>query len=481
MKVILLFLLSFLFAFSGYSQDRKLRVYLDAKQFYAPTIGNLLEVNLQFAGPSLNYRGLENGLIADVAVFISIEQNGVIIKEDAHRLESPLMKDSIVEDFYDLARFVLAPGEYKINLELKDLLADNPSIKGSMPIKIRSIEGETQISDIQIAEFATPGNESSIFHKSGYEIIPRISTFYPQELDRIPYYAEIYHADLLASPEFGLKQSIIDKETGLELEEYTNYFRYKSAAVVPVLKQLDISQLTSGSYYLQLAVLRQDLSEVYSTAYSFDRSKTIELDLDEMNLILDPAFAESIKSDSAKYYLASIIPITTPDAARKILSTLKSGNAEQASLLIQSFWKATSKASAYEDWMKYKAQVQLVENLYATNFQAGYETDRGRVYLQYGSPTTIVKREASAAEYPYEIWQFNKIGRFSNKRFIFYNPDLLGENYRLLHSDLIGEIKNNNWPSALSARSGINGTIEDGNGGAEEHYGGNSNNLFRQY
>lgn len=481
MKIIILFLLSFLLAFSANSQNRKLRVYLDAKQFYAPSVGSLLEVNLQFAGPSLNYRGIENGLIADVAVYITVEQNGVVIKEDAHRLESPLMKDSIIEDFYDLSRFALAPGEYTIKLELKDLLSDNPSIKGSMPIEIRNTKGETKISDIQIAEVATPGKESSIFHKSGYEIIPRISTFYPQELDRIPYYAEIYNTDLLLTPEFALKQSIVDKETGEELEEYTNYFRMSSDLVVPVLKQVDITKLTSGSYYLQLAVLSQNLEEIYKTGYSFDRSKTIELNLEEMSLILDPAFAASITKDSAKYYLGSLIPISSPDAARKILSTLKSGDEEQASLLIQSFWRATAGSKAYEDWMKYKAQVQLVETLFATNYQGGYETDRGRVYLQYGSPTTMVKREASASEYPYEIWQYNKIGRFSNKRFIFYNPDLLGENYRLLHSDMIGELKNANWPKALNTRNTTNGSIDDGNSNVQDHYGGNSNELFRQY
>jgi hypothetical protein len=126
-------------------------------------------------------------------------------------------------------------------------------------------------------------------------------------------------------------------------------------------------------------------------------------------------------------------------------------------------------------------QVQLVERLYANNFQEGFETDRGRVYLQYGSPTNIIQREVSSTEYPYEIWQYNKIGQFSNRRFIFYNPDLVNNAYRLLHSDMLGELKNPAWPQMLNSRNSTKGNIDDPNSGVQEHWGGNSNDLFRQY
>lgn len=472
-------MLSFFTVSSAFSQDRKLRVYLDTKEFYAPSIGHLLEVNLQFAGASLNYKGKDNGLIGEIAVYLTIEKGDSVYQEDAHRLQSPFMKDSIVEDFYDLKRFVIEPGDYNLKIELKDLLSDNPPVKGELPFSISNFADKTTISDIQIAEVANPGNETSIFHKSGYEIIPRISKYYPEELNVIPYYIEVYNTDMLDIPEFGLKQAIIDKETDLEITELTTFYRFKTGPVVPVLKQVDISTLTTGSYYLQVTVLNKDLSEVYKTAYSFDRAKEFEIDFNDDVTILDPSFEASFPVDSAKFYLASVIPISTPDATRKILSTLKNGTNEQASLLLQSFWKATAGSKAYVKWISYKSQVQLVDKLYSSNFQDGFETDRGRVYLQYGSPTNVIQREASASEYPYEIWRYNKIGRFSNKRFIFYNSDLVGRNYHLLHSDMIGEIKNSNWPRALNMRNSTNGSVDNGNGGVQKHYGGRSEELFR--
>ena len=123
----------------------------------------------------------------------------------------------------------------------------------------------------------------------------------------------------------------------------------------------------------------------------------------------------------------------------------------------------------------------MVEELYSNNFQEGFETDRGRVYLQYGAPTNIVQKETSSNEYPYEIWQYNKIGSFSNKRFIFYNPDLVNNGYRLLHSDMIGELKNPGWPQILVKRNTTNGNIDDPNADVQRHYGTNGNDLFRQY
>jgi hypothetical protein len=131
--------------------------------------------------------------------------------------------------------------------------------------------------------------------------------------------------------------------------------------------------------------------------------------------------------------------------------------------------------------MKYKIQVQLVERIYSNNFQEGFETDRGRVYLQYGAPTNIIKKETSRSEYPFEIWVYNEIGKFSNKRFIFYNPDLVNNTYRLLHSDMIGELKNSGWQKELSKRNTTGGNVDNPNGNLQDEFGGGANEYFRQY
>ena len=121
-----------------------------------------------------------------------------------------------------------------------------------------------------------------------------------------------------------------------------------------------------------------------------------------------------------------------------------------------------------------------MEKGYGTRIFPGYATDRGRVYLQYGAPNTVTTRESSPNEYPYEIWHYYKIRQFSNKRFVFYNPDLVGNNYRLLHSDLIGETQNYRWQYELIKRNANNVNIDDPTGGNSNTFGGNAATLYKQ-
>jgi GWxTD domain-containing protein len=216
-------------------------------------------------------------------------------------------------------------------------------------------------------------------------------------------------------------------------------------------------------------------------SYMFERTNILDQNLNLDNLVLDPAFQNSISDDSLDYYLESLIPIAKQSEILNIISSLKTKNKEIARKHIQGFWVKTSATNPYEAWISYKQQVQFVQKLYSNNFQDGYETDRGRVYLKYGAPTNVIQKETSPSEYPYEIWQYNKIERFSNKRFIFYNPDLVNNTYRLLHSDMLGEVKNQGWQAALSKRNTVNGSVDNPNMYNQDHFGGNSNDLFRQY
>lgn len=476
----LLLLIFTLSAFIGFSQTQKVRAYLDDKQFFAPGVGDYVEVQLQFVGYSVKYKGVEGGLMGELAVRMAIKSNDSIVASDAFRLQTPVMKDSVIEDFYDLRRFPLKPGNYTFEIELQDLNAEGTSVKASKPIVVEDFKKSIFISDVQISEEVTRGNGTSVFYKSGYDLIPRLSTFYPQELTTLPVYLELYNTALLGDSVFGLKQFITDMN-GKEVEDFTTYTRHKVSEVVPILRPVNIADLPTGKYSLEYAIIRRDMSEVVKKSYEFERSNDVIAEIDPAKILIDPAFQISIPEDSVNFYLASLIPMSQHSEVKNILEIIKKKDIDLARKHIQGFWVATSGTRYYSEWLKYKAQVQLVQRIYATNFQAGYETDRGRVYLQYGAPSSIVQKEVSSNEYPYEIWQYNKIGKFSNKRFIFYNPDLVNNAYRLLHSDMIGELKNASWPLMLNKRNSTNGNVDDPNADVQQSYGGNANNYYRQY
>jgi GWxTD domain-containing protein len=480
MKQTLIFI-CFLTSILSHAQPQSLRAYMDNKQFNAPGVGNYIELYFQFVGSTIRYQGRENGLQGEISIEVQITANEKVINSDAYRLLSPIMKDSIVEDFYEVKRIALPPGHYQLHVKLQDLGAENPPISAKQNLDVLDFTDSICVSNIEIFEYAIQDPNPSNFTKSGYKIIPRLSTFYPEALSSIPVYFELYNTHLLSDSIFGLKQSFLHAKSGNELEQFTTFSRHNAAEVIPILRNVDIAKLQTGTYFLKYTLLDRNLSELSTQTYFFERNNDMEVEVDAANFVLDPAFQASITPDSVGFFLESLIPIAKQGEIKNIIQLTKSKDAEKQRRYIQAFWIMTAPNEAYEKWLNYKGQVQLVEKLYANNFQEGFETDRGRVYLQYGAPTNIIIKETYPSEYPYEIWQYNKIAQFSNRRFIFYNPDLVRNSERLLHSDMLGELKNPGWPQALSRRNTNKGNIDDPNHHNTKHFGGNSNDLFRQY
>lgn len=466
--------------FAAAQKKQQMKAYLDHKVFYEPSTGHYVEVHLQFLGYTLKYKGVPGGLQGEVAVQLTFKSGSEVAASDAYRLQSPLMRDSVVEDFYDLKRFALKPGVYELEISLEDLNANLPAMVGRQTVEVRDLSTKAAISDIQISEVMTPTDATTTFAKSGYEMIPRISNYYTTEANSLPVYFELYNP--LENPEMvGIKQTITKTGTREEIEAFTRYSRHEIGAVQPVIRVIDITKLPSGEYTLEYTMLSKDNQEIGKTSYFFERSNEIFEAVTADNIVLDPAFQASIAEDSVYYYMESLIPISRQAEVKNIISILKKKDKEQARKYVQAYWVLSSGTQKpYDAWMKYKAQVQLVERLYSNNFMEGFETDRGRVYLQYGPPNNIITRETSPSEYPYEIWQYDKIKKYSNKRFVFYNTDLVNNNYRLLHSDMIGELQNYRWQQALAKRNSPNRNIDDPNDGNNDHFGGESMDLYKQ-
>jgi GWxTD domain-containing protein len=469
----------------SFGQKEKLKAYIDVKDFYHPETGSYAEIELQFAIQSASLKTIgDSAFQASIAIYFDILSKNSIIKSDAYILNSPLyqIKDSLIEDFYEIKRYSLEPGKYELKVRIKDLNAENTEdVSGSQTFTINDPKGEITISNILPAEYVIKSDEESVFQRSGLHIIPMFSNFFSSRTNTIPVYCELYNTGVNNDSILGLMYRIMNSKNYVEMEEYTTISRFITSPFIPKFKAINIELLTSGSYLLEICVVNKDFEILASTSYAFERDNDMTEILNSENIILNPAFQESIAEDSIIYYLESLIPISKPAEVKNIVSTIKTKNKDKCRKHIQAFWVKTSPSNSYEAWVKYKKQVDFVEKVYGNNFQEGFETDRGRVYLQYGAPSNIVAREASPSEYPYEIWTFNKIGVFSNKRFVFYNPDLVNRAYRLLHSDMIGELKNNSWPQILSKRNTVNGNIDNPNQNNVDHWGGNSNEYFRQY
>ncbi|HZH86008.1 MAG TPA: GWxTD domain-containing protein [Brumimicrobium sp.] len=483
MRYSLLFLATILCGFS-FSQDKNLKAYLNEGQFYTPESGNYIEIQLNFKGYSLKYITKDNSTFAELEISQVFSQNDTIVFADRYLLKSPELIDSIVEDFFDIQKYPLAPGEYRYDLVIKDVNSKNKALEVNKNIEMKDLSRGLSISSFTAAETIYPNpQEQSIYTRIGYDVVPMLGNYYPTEIQNMLYYLEVYNTDSgLEDSVYVVEQKIVGRDVNLDLEQYTRYFRYKGSPIQPVSKVIDISLLPTGAYTLELNILNRDKIVLGRSSYDFDRNNTEEVnEIAYESIILDPAFQESIHMDSTVYYVASLIPISGQAEVKNIIRLLKKKDKEQNYRYLQAFWKQADPKNAYEAWMKYKAQVLVVEKLFATNFQVGFETDRGRVFLQYGSPSSVIEQPSSPAEYPYEIWQYDQIKQYSNRRFVFYSPTNLNEDYRLLHSDMLGEIQNHRWKYALNKRNTPDSNLDDPTGGASPHFGGNSSIYYNSY
>lgn len=463
--------------------QNQLKAVIDYKTFFVPNHGALVDVQFQYAGYSLKYITDSTGTFAKVAVQTKVKDfSGVVVGDMAYLLSSPNVRDSIVEDFYDVQQFSLKPGNYTVEVSLTDMNTESPSVVGQIEVAVPNREGQVSVSDILIAENASPTDVQTPLTKSGYEIIPRLTNFYGAEISSLPYYVEFYNTNIFGDSVIGIHQRILN-DRDVEVQGFSKIVRLKTDPVVSYIRNVNIEDLPTGSYRLEISILDKAtlLPTPTKSTYYFDRVNDIEVFTDVNNVVLDPSFQGSIADDSVFYYLASLMPIAKITETKNILETIKSKDKEAARKHIQQFWVQTSGVKAYDQWIIYKNNVMLVEKLYSNNFQDGFETDRGRVYLQYGPPNQITARETSPSEYPYEIWQYDAIKVYHNKRFVFYNPDLVNNAYRLLHSDMLGEIQNRTWQQALVRRNTPNGNIDDPNSSNVNGYGSNSGTFYRQF
>ena len=480
MKVLSFFIL-FFFSNSFYSQtNNKLKIYTDYRVFYDPSSGEYIELKFQVDANSVVYQKSNLEFLSNISYSIIISQNDSIIINRTYKLKSSIKNENDRSDFFDIKRYSLHPGKYKLSLLFKDDFSNSLPISSTQNIEIVNLHSTVSISDIQICESISKSSEESIISKSGYDLYPRLLNYFPTECRYLPTYFEIYNPTS-DSIEVEIKTNFFSIDNKDYVSNLSKTQKIRLNQIAPIINRNDISLLPTGSYKMIVSV-NIDSNELCSTNYTFDRSNNFTSLISTENVLLDPSFQKSISDDSLSYFLLCLIPISNESDIPLITKIVSEKDNEKMRKYIQSFWiKSTGRLTAYDSWINYKAQVKLVDKLYATQIFKGFETDRGRVYLKYGSPTAINSRETSPSEYPYEIWQYDKIKQFSNKRFIFYNPDLVNNHYQLLHSDMQGELKNFRWQQAITKRNSPNQNIDDPNDGNKDHFGGESQDVFKQF
>ncbi|MFZ4546407.1 MAG: GWxTD domain-containing protein [Bacteroidales bacterium] len=450
-KYIFIFIFFGLLA-SSFGQKSALRGYLSHASFYAPEHGPYLETYLSILGQSIQFVKNDNGKFqGTVTVTMLFKQNDSIKGFRKYDLKTVEVDDTTHINFivFDQQRVALAKGNYKLELSINDKNNDLPHFEAKDEIALNFDDKKIQLSDIELIESYTPATESSLMAKSGYDFIPYQDYYYPQNMSKIRYYAEIYNSSTILGDGsfFAVASSIESIEKGKLIENYFRIKREASDRVNIVFNEFDITELPSGHYNLVLSVRDKENKEIVTQSIYFQRSNPgVKYNTNALqNVVIANSFVAQLNQpDTLKEYIRMCFPISSANERLFIGYNLKTGDISTLQQFFLDFWMQRSQVDPEGAWLKYYYSVLGVDLEFGSTNKKGYETDRGRVYLQYGPPNQRIIEPSSGAK-PYEIWQYYQYGKQTDLKFVFYTPDRSINDYQLAHSTAIGEIKNVNW------------------------------------
>lgn len=443
------------------TQAGQLSAYFSFAAFDQPGKSPYLETYLQISGTSVHYAPLKSSLFqSTVEVQWVYKKGDKIVSFDKYLLKSPEMDTlgmTMPPDFLDLQRTELDTGTYELELTLTDRNSNEQSYKINQRIDIHFPKNAVSVSDIELLERYRASGTPGKFTKSGYDLYPFVQGYYPKEVNRIIFYTEIYRSKEYAGSDVLVRYMISNNETKQVVNELVGTKKQATSDVVPLLAELPIDQLPSGNYQLNVEVRdRENKLLAYRQAF-FQRINPITkpLRLEDISLVnANNTFAAKYtNADTLKEYIACLTPILSPLEGQIAENQLRVGDVNNMQQFFYYFWSKKEPMGPEQAWTKYREEVEKVNTYFSMKNRKGYETERGRVYLKYGSPNTIVKEIQDPESYPYEIWHYYRLGTQTNRRFVFYAPDMASNNFRLLHSDARGELQDPNWELKLHSRS----------------------------
>lgn len=425
-----------------------------AAHVFKGTESPFVEVSFGIETHSITWLQTENGWRAGCEVTIFVRQGNALVNADKFDLISGALPSEPTDTsftLYGLRRIALDPGSYSIWMELTDL-ADtmNRSVLPEQSIVAPDFEEAPDLSDIQFFDVYTmQTQDASWFSKNGIYYRPLLYPFYPTEARLMHFYAEIYGMDKAhAREDFLLRYMIRRKGWTEPIEGFLLFEKQKGDAVNVVLGSFDLGELPSGSYEFVIEVRNRGNELLATQTAAFMRSNKLSVsDLSSIRLLdVSGTFAEACEAEMMPFYLKSLKPRATSVEQRAIDDLIATNDTVLMRKFLYNFWVARNPSDPAGAWKDYLVMVNYVNGKYDLLNRHGFETERGRVYLQYGPPNDIFESRFEAGTKPYEIWQYNIIPNGeTNVVFVFFNDDLVSNDYRLIHSTATGEVHNQRW------------------------------------
>lgn len=396
-----------------------------------------LETYLSVNGKGVKYKTNENGNYqAQLSVSIEFIQDDKVIKVDKYNLSSPEIKDTSSIDFLflDQQRYQLTDGNYTLKLNIKDVNSSNEEINHEQPIEIKTLKNG--FSDVQLVESYSKTIEKNMLSKGSYDLVPFISNLYNTANKKISCYFEYYSE---SNEETLIQISVISQSTQKIVNNLVKS-KKSNSTFYPSLNSFSIEELPTGTYSLKIEAKNRNNEIIHSQErlfYKLNKDITEEISIEE-------TFITAINDkDTLKQFIEYLKPLQSS------LENIQAKNLDYENVtMLQNyfyrFWNKRDPFNTEQSWLNYYYLVKLVNKEFRNGIVDGYLSDRGRIYLSYGSPNSRSQEIMPKGFQPFEVWHYYNIGSERDVKFIFSN-DRMPNEYRLVYTNKFGEINDKDW------------------------------------
>lgn len=312
---------------------------------------------------------------------------------------------------------------------------------------------EPALSDLTLAtSISQSNNREGRFYKNELDIRPNANQLFGEGLSNLFYYAEAYGTDEVAGAdgEYTLFAYVSEANRPQPLQQLQKRTSRTAREPDVLVGHFNLASLPSGSYFLRLALLNENNESVVEQSQKFfvynpgvQRQQAAGI---EMEFETSPY--ATMSEEEVDKGIEHALLIANENERRRFGQVDALDERRRA---LMNFWQGRDPRPAtpvneFRD--EFYERLQYANDRYSSNTQEGWMTDRGRIVIKYGLPTSVEPHLYDRGMRPHEIWNYNALPGEGRASFIFADLGGFGR-FELIHSTVPGERSLPNWQDEL--------------------------------
>lgn len=430
-----------------------LQVDLDYATFALNEERTEVELYLAFEARSLRFLADTAGYRAPVELNAAVRSNtGTPVWQETSDVVFLAPDTSALQGgqyFVHVLRAVAPPGAHVLDISLRNA---SRTAQIQQPLQVRAFdEAGAALSDVTLATSIRSGAEGDedALAREGLLIRPNPRQLFGSGLSRLFYYAEAYDLDRLGTATYTVRAMVTEAGRTQPVAGLLRQTEHEVKPTDRIVGAFDLGAVPNGSYELRLMVLAGDSVAAEQARKLFVYNPTVER--------TEPT-AAALTFENSEYALMTDAEVEAALEHLKVVASNREWrrarsieDSEEQRRFLMEFWRLRDpnpQTFVNEFKQEFYRRLQFATDRYGDGMLEGWKTERGRVFLKYGEPSNVRANLYDANQYAHEIWEYDYVQGEGQSIFVFMDRDGFGS-FRLIHSNVAGEPKSNNWQMEL--------------------------------